>query len=758
LHRGFFNDNIVDMSENCQKDGNLSIRPVLRFGLVTALAIVGAVVYSNSFKGPFIFDDKQSVVENPYIVHLRPLSNVMLAPPLSTVAGRPIASLSLALNYAVSGYEVWSYHLFNLLVHILAGLTLYGIIRRTLMCERLRERFGKHSAVLAWIAAAIWVVHPIQTESVTYVVQRTESLMGLFYLLTLYSAIRAMEAGGGLLWPAVSVVCCGLGMGTKEAMVTVPAIVLLYDRAFFAGSFIAALRRRWGLYVGIAAMWVILAALLWSGPRQEQSSGFTIAASLGYAANQGIVILRYLRLSVWPRGLCLDYSWPTVKDWGRLALPVLFVLAMLAVTVGGLVRNRAWSYPAAWFFGTLAVTSSFVPVKDLIFEHRMYLPLAGLAVLAVAGGYVLFERRSARKLGVILAAAVICVLGLATFRRNDDYRSAASIWQSVLNIEPDNARAYNGLGTAYGEISDWPKAVEAFKEALRILPDYADAYNNLGVAYDKLGHLEEAVEAYNRAISINSEYSDAYYNLGRTLAMAGRYSEAIPQLYKALSLKPADADAHNYLATALQSEGRLEDAITHYHLALQFKPDYAEAYNNLGGVLLTQGKLDEAADCFRNALHFRPEYADAHNNMGIVLARQGKLEEAMNCYRQSLLLEPMNAHACNNMGLVLQWEGKLNEAMSYFNRSLQAKPDYAEAHYNLGVLYQSQGKLDEAASHYRKVLQSNPEDAEVCYQLGRIFQLQSKVEEAVSCYRRVLQIDPNNSATHEALQGIPKQR
>ena len=141
----------------------------------------------------------------------------------------------------------------------------------------------------------------------------------------------------------------------------------------------------------------ILAALIWSGPRSA-SAGFSIGYEpLDYALNQCVVILHYIRLTFWPRGLCLDYRWPIVKDWGKLVLPVLVILVMLAVTVWGLVRNRRWSYPAAWFFAVLAPTSSFVPIADLVFEHRMYLPLAGLVILVVLGGYVFLERRSAKK-------------------------------------------------------------------------------------------------------------------------------------------------------------------------------------------------------------------------------------------------------------------------------------------------------------------------------------------------------------------------
>ena len=635
------------MNKMRRKVGKAQKGLVFRIWPVIGLVVLGITVYANSFGGPFIFDDEESVVENPYIVRLWP-ADWMYAPPQSTVAGRPVASLSLAVNYAISGYSVWSYHFFNLAVHILAGLALYGIIRRTLLSERLREKFGSHSTVLAWTAAAMWVVHPIQTESVTYIVQRTESMMGLFYLLTLYSAIRAMEAGGSLLWPAVSVICCGLGMGTKEAMVTAPVLVLLYDRAFFAGTFVAAFRRRWGMYAGLAATWVILAALLWSGPRQEQSGGFSIGGSLSYAMNQGVVILRYLRLSFWPRGLCLDYGWPIVKDWGKLVLPALTVLAMLAVTVWGLIRNKSWSYPAAWFFGTLAVTSSFVPVKDLIFEHRMYLPLAGLAVLAVAGGYVLsrqgwltpFERWSVKRAGIILAAAVICVLGLVTLQRNSDYRSAASIWQSVLDVIPDNSRAHNNLGVALKSAGRVDEAIRHYNEALRVTPDDEKTLNNLGVAFQAMGRYDEAINCFNRALQVKPKYVDTYYNLGWIFELQGKFDEAIDYYRRALQINPGHPKAHNNLGKLLSQQGKVNEAMEHFRIALELKPEYADAHYNIGCVLQSQGRVEEAISHYYEALRITPNDADAHTNLGVALAATGRVDEAIEHYKQALKIDP----------------------------------------------------------------------------------------------------------------------
>ena len=589
----------------------------VRIGLPIVLIILGVAAYSNSFRGAFILDDEESILGNPYIVRLWPM-NWMSAMPKSTVAGRPVASLSLALNYAVSGYSVWSYHLFNIVIHILAGLTLFGIVRRTLMCERLRERFGRHSAVLAWVAATIWVVHPIQTQSVTYIIQRTESLMGLFYLLTLYSAIRAMQCGKYLLWPAVSIVCCGLGMGTKEVMVTAPVLVLLYDRTFFAGSFAAALRRRWGLYAGLAGTWVILAALLWSGPRQEQSSGFTIGGSLSYAANQGVVILHYLRLVFWPKGLCLDYRWPTVKDWGKLALPALVILGMLAVTVWGIIRNKSWSYPAAWFFGVLAVTSSFVPVADLGFEHRMYLPLASLAVFVVLAGFVLLERWSARKLEVILAAAVIVALGLTTFERNGDYRNAESIWRTVLDVTPGNPRAHNCLGSVLRAQGRVDEAISCFRQALRLKPDYASAYNNLGIALQAVGDSNEAVICIQRSLQIDPDYADGYYNLGKMFQLLGKLDDAAENYRRAIQLNLGLIKAYNNLGIVLSEQGKADEAVKLFHQVLSIDPDYAEAHFNLGSVFQLQGNISEAENCYRRVLQINPKFAPAAESLRIL--------------------------------------------------------------------------------------------------------------------------------------------
>ena len=353
------------------------------------------------------------------------------------------------------------------------------------------------------------MLHPVQTEAVTYTVQRTESLMALFYLLTLYCFIRSAEGyPNAVAWQVAAVTACALGMGSKEVMVSAPLIVMLYDRAFIAGSFGEALRRRWKLYLGLAATWLILArpALEALGPGAP-SAGFNLPGitPLQYARSEFGVILHYLRLAFWPAGLCLDYDWPIARSAADIARSAAVVGALLAATAWALVRRPKWGFAGATFFLVLAPTSSIMPIKDLAFEHRMYLPLAAIVTVCVVAAYGLGNRWGGRMtaspatrkfFGRAAAAAVLsaaAVLGWLTFERNADYRDAVSIWQDTVNKRPDNPRAWYNLADAYSGTGNADAALPCLNKAIEVKRDYVEAYNNRGVAYGKAGRLKEAM-------------------------------------------------------------------------------------------------------------------------------------------------------------------------------------------------------------------------------------------------------------------------
>jgi hypothetical protein len=295
-----------------------------------ALIVLLVIAYANSFAVPFVFDDVPAITNNESIRHWL----TALSPPGdgATVMGRPLLNLSFAANYAAGGFAVAGYHAANLAIHLLAALTLFGLARRTLRSS------GTLAADWAALAIAlIWGLHPLQTESVTYIVQRAESLMGLCYLLTLYCYRRGADAGGSraVAWFVASILAAAFGMGTKEVMVSVPVIALLYDRTFLSGSFRAAWQRRRWVLLGLAVTWVPLALLVAGAHNRGGTAGFGVGVSWSqYALTQFPAVTRYLTLSVWPHPLVFDYGAQWAQSIAAILVPAIAVTALSIHSLG----------------------------------------------------------------------------------------------------------------------------------------------------------------------------------------------------------------------------------------------------------------------------------------------------------------------------------------------------------------------------------------------------------------------------------------
>jgi len=542
------------------------------------LILAAIVVYSDSFHGPFIFDDA-AVIEQATARQPWPVWHTLIGP-------RPVVQATLALNYFIGSANVTGYHVLNLCIHILAALALFGVIRRTLTLPALGGRFDEMTAAsLAFCAALLWAVHPLQTQAVTYVIQRMESLMGLFYLLTLYCFIRAESSPRPLLWHAAAVAACALGMGSKEVMVSAPLIVLLYDRSFIAGSFRAAMQRRRGLYLGLAATWLILvrSGIEAVGPNAV-SAGFQLQAvtPFQYARSEPGVILHYLALAFWPAGLCLDYGWPVANSLGQIAPGVIVIGGLLAATAWALVRRPKWGFVGAWFFLILAPTSSIMPIKDLAFEHRMYLPLAAVVLVLILAAYLAWERWSgaveSRQLtGQILAAILILsaavALGRATFLRNKDYATALAIWSDTARKAPRNARALNNLGWELRNAGDYEGSLDCLNRAIELRPRYAEAYNNRAYTYVSLKQFDKALDDCNKAIELKPDFAAPYNNRGNLYNQLGNTEKALEDLDRAIRLKPDYYEAYNNRGLAYARAGRYQDALKDFNKAIELKPD-----------------------------------------------------------------------------------------------------------------------------------------------------------------------------------------
>jgi hypothetical protein len=362
------------------------------------IVVAGFLAYWNSFSGPFVFDDVASVVENQQIREWWHVGGLLTSERELPVAGRPLVNASFALNYALGGLDVRGYHAWNVAVHLVCALLVFGLVRLTLQQPALRHRFGARALDLAFAVALLWALHPLNTEAVDYVTQRTESMMALFYLATLVASSRAATEESRRRWPIAAVALCAAGMACKESMVTAPVMVAMYDRAFVFRSFKEAFARRWPLYAGLAATWVLLALLLLGGARVH-SAGFSAGVGVWtYLLNQTVMIVRYIYLAIWPWSLVSNYGWPASLTLADVLPQAAVVCALLAATLVAMFRWPALGFAGCWFFLTLAPTSSVVPIATEVgAERRMYLPLVALIALAVVGGAAVWDLATAER-------------------------------------------------------------------------------------------------------------------------------------------------------------------------------------------------------------------------------------------------------------------------------------------------------------------------------------------------------------------------
>jgi tetratricopeptide (TPR) repeat protein len=775
-----------------------------RWGTLLAggIIVLGALIaYHNSFSVPFMLDDSFAIADNPSIKHF---GRALFPPPEAITGGRPLLNLTFALNYAFGRLDLWGYHAVNLLIHALAGLTLFGIVRRTLECGRgaltpqatqMRGE-GTPPTVLALAVALIWVVHPLQTEAVTYISERAESLVGLFYLLTLYCFIRGVErrsqASGvrhqvsearnqekefetqnqeaalplssGLtpdasrLWFTGSILACLLGVMSKEIIVTAPVIILLYDRTFVAGSFREAWRQRRQYYLGLAGTWLLLACLM-TGVNQR-GAGFDYGVPWwSYALTSCRSVMIYLKLAIWPHPLVFDYGIDVIKQ-ATDALPyVLALVLLLAGTALALWRWPVVGFAGAWLLLILAPTTSVVPVAGQpMAEHRMYLPLAAVIVMVVMGSYAWLGRRCA---WVLFAFAIM--LGVLTERRNEEYRNPLAFWRELVARHPDNARAHINLGTVLlGLPGRVLEAIAEYEAAVRIDRYAVEAHNNLGYALTQIpGRGSEAIAEFKAALRIDPNFAKAHFNLGDALMKTpGRSQEAIAEYEAAVRLNPDSVDAHHNLGNALMLIPDLvPEAINQYDAALRIDPDSAETHYNLGNALMNvPGRSQEAMAEYRAALRINPNFAKAHFNLGnVLIIIPGRSAEAMAEYEAALRIDPNFAEVHNAMGWALDNDpARLPDAIAQFEAAVRIKPDYADAHHNLAnALVNIPGRLPEAIAEYEAVLRINPHDAEVHNNLGcALSNTPGRLTDAIAHFETAVQIKPDYADAHENLGAV----
>lgn len=619
---------------------------------ITAMLFLAAVcfaIYSNGLHGPFFFDDLISIRDNPNVRSLTPLSDAIGARPGSGSSGRPLVALSLAINYAFGGLDVFGYHLLNVCVHALTALALFALVRRVLAATVV----GGRALPLAFGTALLWAVHPLHTDALDQVVYRNEALAALFYLGALYGAVRSFGSDRPIPWYLLSVVSCALAMASKEIAISAPLAILALDRTLFARGFIPALRQRRLLYLGLATTWLVLALSIASGYRGE-SVGFDQECTSGfeYLTIQSWAIVHYLRLAVWPYPLLVDYfAWPVPSSLVAALPQGLTLLALLAASAWFFVRRRLSGFLGLLFFAVLAPSSSIYPLSgELVAEHRTYLPLAPVILLLVLGVDRLLDLARVRGRLTNLVTAVLLVLIASTLAwrtvvRNEQYRDVETIWETVLGAYPDHARAHRQLTAYYLGEGRAEEALRHAREAARIEPGLGNVQLLLAKTLVSLGRAEEAMPHYRSAVQQRPDSAKVYAEMALGLKQLGRLGRAETAFRQAIELDPSEKITMHNLAGLLIERRNYPDAERIARQALAIDPDYIAATHDLGAALLNQGRSAEAVPYFRRALESDPGNARREEALAIAMDHAGDAAGAIDHYRKSLQIEARRATA-----------------------------------------------------------------------------------------------------------------
>ena len=683
-----------------------------RLWVAAALVAITCLAYAPALEAPFQFDDLASITGNASIRSLWPVSVPLHPPPRAAVAGRPVVNYSFALNYALNEglgidqrpdpdgpRKTLGFHLANLLLHLASGALLFGILRRTLRGARLAQEWASSADAMAAMIVSVWLLHPIQTEAVNYVVQRTELLVSAFYLGTLYAAIRAWEAGTSratTVWYAAAVTACLLGMGSKEVMVTAPFTVLLYDRAFRSGSWRESLSVRSGrllFYIALAATsaWSIFHVL--SGSRAG-SVGFELGVSwYRYLYSQAWAIAHYLRLVFVPAGLTFDYGQDPVA--GLRGVPGLILLGGLGIaTLVAWTRAKPLGFIGAWFFVILAPSSSFVPIRtEIAAERRLYLPLISVVVLLAVGLTRLRRRMSegaprerrwwhtlARK-DLRWAGAGLClVLAVLTFQRSRLYADPEALWSDAVAKAPRNPRAYDHLAAAL--LRRRPPALREAEAALRqsiaIDSTYLPAWPDLAAVVAEQGRLGEARRILERAVASNPNDVRTVERLGNLLVVMGEPAAALPHLERVAAEAATDDDLLA-LGTAYTELGRPDDAAKVLRRALALNPARADVMSYLGSVLTDQGRAAEAVPILEEAARIDASSGFTWAALSVAYAEAGRTREAAAAASSAGASGSPDPTVFLLAARAMTRLGRPKEAEDFLYRALTLQPDFAPA-------------------------------------------------------------------------------
>jgi tetratricopeptide (TPR) repeat protein len=642
--------------------------------------ILGTIIYSNSFNCAFHLDDKTSILDNIAIQDLSDLNAIW-----NYSHGRFIAYLTFAVNYHFGELNVEGYHLFNLVVHLFNASLIYWLTMMIFSSPALKTyTIIKDKKIIAFITALLFVSHPLATQSVTYIVQRLASLVTLFYLLSVASYIKSRLTQKGVLAKygmlALALISAGLAMHTKQNAFTLPFTIILVEICFFQTKQFSIEVKNYPIILIIAAfVGITFIALLnysfssiFSPLAPVPENNFTAISPLNYLYTQFSVIIKYIQLLILPINQNLDYDYRLSTGFfeARTILSFLFLLSLIIIAIFQYKKNRLFTFGIFWFLITLSVESSIIPIHDLIFEHRTYLPSFGFFIILTSLLYVFLWKKS-KYVAIAILLIIIGSNSFLTYERNKVWKSEISLLNDVISKSPNKARGYNNRGFHFQLENKYDSAIQDFNRAIELKPNYALAYYNRGVVFRMQNNFDKAIQDYTKAIELNPGYFDAYSNRANLLQRQNKFDRAMHDYNRAIELEPKYAITYFNRGIVFRNENKFNKAIQDYNKAIVLNPDFFEAYNARGEVYLMLKNYSAAIQDLNKSITLNPGYIKAHINRGIVHLQTQKYEEGVQDFNKAISLNPNFGIAYANRGLAENKLGNRESACRDFQRAIE---------------------------------------------------------------------------------------
>jgi len=642
---------------------------------ISLIVALGAITYANSFDNPFMWDDGNLIVDNPYIKDASFFKDLFTK---DLVYGtqfsnfyRPLQSLSFMLDYHLWDLKPFGFHLTNLLLHLGCAVLVYLVLALIFPAAQ----------SIPLISALLFLVHPVQTEAVTYISGRADPQASMFMLLSIFFYIKHSQKAKpkNAYYFSAAILSFILALLTKETALILPLLILLYDLSFASDgvSFRNKCKFRYSLLLLVALVYILLRATalnFLNRPLFLSNAGMNLRL-----LTSAKIFALYLGILILPLHLRMERSLPIVSSViEKDVLCSLILLTLLAVLIVRSYRySRACFFGGVWFFLSLLPVSNIVPLNANMAEHWLYLPSVGFFLLVALGVNKLLKRtQRAKILTIVLLSGLVAFYSALTIKRNRDWKDPQSFFEQILIYNPQSVEAHNSLGGIYQNQGKFDLAIKEFKQATKLDPYNFKPYGNLGSVLRKKKEYDLAITAYQKALKLRPDIPGLYNNLGNVYTDQGNYIKAKTILLKGLDLFPEFALCRVNLGRVHYEMGDIPLAIKEYKQAISLEPDLVLAHYNLAIAYHRQGKHDLAIGQYKRVLNMAPEHVNTHLNLGAALNMKGRLDEAIEHSQKVLELDPSYFQAYHNLGVAYFKKQEFALAKDSFLRALSLKPGH----------------------------------------------------------------------------------